>query len=91
EPGRKKLKVTLGIMPDVSGTENNGLRVEFASPGKPAQLAGIRKGDRITAINGQPVTNVYDYMTRLQTLKPGQTVSVELLRGTEKLVVLVQL
>ena len=91
DTGRRKLKVTLGIMPDVSGTENNGLRVEFATPGKPAQLAGITKGDRIVAINGLPVTSVYDYMTRLQSLKAGQTVSVELIRGDKKVVVLVQL
>lgn len=91
DSGRRKLKVTLGIMPDVSGTDNNGLRVEFATPGKPAQLAGITKGDRIIAINGLPVTNVYDYMTRLQSLKSGQTVSVELLRGDKKVLVLVQL
>ncbi len=91
DSGRRKLKVTLGIMPDVSGTENDGLRVEFATPGKPAQIAGITKGDRIVAINGLPVTNVYDYMTRLQTLKTGQTVSVELMRADKKIVVLVQL
>jgi aminopeptidase YwaD len=91
DSGRRKLKVTLGIMPDVSGTDNNGLRVEFATPGKPAQLAGITKGDRIIAINGLPVTNVYDYMTRLQTLKSGQTASVELVRADKKMIVLVQL
>jgi hypothetical protein len=91
DSGRRKLKVTLGIMPDVSGSDNNGLRVEFAIPGKPAQLAGITKDDRIVGINGLPVTNVYDYMTRLQFLKPGQTVSVELLRGEKKIIVLVQL
>jgi aminopeptidase YwaD len=91
DSGRRKLKVTLGIMPDVSGTENNGLRVEFATPGKPAQIAGITKGDRIIAINGLPVTNVYDYMTRLQTLKSGQTVSVELVRGDKPVLILVQL
>jgi len=91
DTGRRKLKVTFGIMPDVSGTENNGLRVEFATPGKPAQMAGITKGDRIVGINGLPVSNVYDYMTRLQGLKTGQTVSVELLRGEKKVIVLVQL
>lgn len=91
DTGRRKLKVTLGIMPDVAGTDNNGLRVEFATPGKPAQMAGITKGDRIVAINGLPVANVYDYMTRLQSLKSGQTVTVELMRGEKKIIVLVQL
>jgi hypothetical protein len=88
---RRKPKVTLGIMPDVTTTDNKGLRVDFATPGKPAQLAGIQKGDRIVAINGLPVTNIYDYMTRLQALKPSQTVNVELLRGESKIVALVQL
>lgn len=89
--GRRNLKVTFGIMPDVSGAGNDGLRVEFATPGKPAALAGMQKGDRITGINGNPVTNIYDYMTRLQQLKPGQTVSVEIVRVNEKKLLLLQL
>ncbi|MFA6798362.1 MAG: PDZ domain-containing protein, partial [Bacteroidales bacterium] len=91
DSGRRNLKVTLGIMPDVSGTSNDGLRVEFATPGKPAHQAGIRKGDRIVAMNGLSVQNIYEYMSRLQQLKAGQVVSVEVIRDERPLVFLVQL
>ena len=88
---RRKPQVTLGLMPDVGYTGNDGLRVGDVTRDKPACLAGIKKGDRIIAINGLLVTNVYDYMARLQTLKPGQPANVEYIRGEEKFLVLVQL
>lgn len=87
---RRNLKVTLGIMPDALSDRNDGLQVEFVTPGKPAHLAGILKGDRIVAINGMAVTNIYDYMARMKTLEPGQTANVELVREGRKIVVLVQ-
>ena len=87
----KDLKVRLGIMPDVSGVSNNGLMVLAVIPEQPAQVAGILKGDIITAINGHRVRNIEDYMYRIKDLKPGMTISVELLsNGTAKMV-LVQL
>jgi len=89
--GRRNLKVTFGIMPDVTGEGNNGLRVEFVTPGKPADRSGMKKGDRIIQINGKPVMNIYDYMTRLQQLHLGQTVTVEVVRNGKNEVLLVQL
>jgi S1-C subfamily serine protease len=70
---------------------NNGLGVDGVRKGGPADMAGIKKGDRIVAIDGQPVTNIYDYMTRLGKLKPGQITSVEILRSEKKEIILVQL
>jgi S1-C subfamily serine protease len=37
-------------------------------------------GDRIVSINGQPVGNPSDVAQMLATLKPGQTVSIGLIR-----------
>ena len=88
---RKGLKVRLGIIPDVSGATNDGLRVIGATENNPASRAGIKAGDIITAINGKPVKNIQDYMFRLTELKPGMTVSVEIHRGNQKMVLLVQL
>jgi len=88
---RQNLKVTLGFMPDFTDNSNQGLRVDFPTPGKPAAMAGIKKGDRIIGINGLKVTNIQDYMVRLKSLEPGQIVTVELLREEEKVVLLVQL
>lgn len=83
--------VTLGIMPDFAGVVKNGLRADFVTPGKPASLGGMKKGDIITAINGKTVNNIEDYMFRMGELKHGQTINVEVLRGDKKEVLLIQL
>jgi aminopeptidase YwaD len=88
--GRRK-GVTLGIMPDFAGVVKNGLRVDAVDPGRPAALGGMKKGDIITAINGKSVDNIYDYMARMSQLKHGQTISVEVKRNGQKIVLLVQL
>jgi Zn-dependent M28 family amino/carboxypeptidase len=87
----RNFKVTLGIIPDMASSENNGLGVDGVRKGGPAEMAGIKKGDRIIAIDGQPVTNIYDYMTRLGKLKSGQVTSVEVMRNGNKEIILVQL
>lgn len=83
--------VTLGIMPDFAGNVKNGLRADFVTPGKPAALGGMKKGDIITSINGMSVNNIQDYMFRMSQLRHGQTISVEVLRDNEKVLLLIQL
>jgi len=85
------LKVKLGIMPDFTSNENNGLGVGGVTNGGPAYKGGILKGDRIIAIDGMEVDNIYDYMNRLKKLKPGQTVSVDVIRDNKKKVLVVVL
>ncbi len=88
----RKLKVTLGIMPDVSGAETSGgMKVEGTRKGAPADKAGMRKGDIITAINGMKVTNIYDYMSRLGKLKPGDVANVEIIRDSKTEILIIQL
>jgi hypothetical protein len=86
----RNMKVTLGIVPDMVSNDNNGLRVDGVRKGGPAEVAGIIKGDRIISIEGQPVTNIYDYMARLGKLKAGQVSSVEIVRNDKKLILIVQ-
>ncbi|HQK71488.1 MAG TPA: M20/M25/M40 family metallo-hydrolase [Bacteroidales bacterium] len=88
-PGRRG--VTLGIMPDITGSVKNGLRADLVTPGKPADLGGMKKGDIITAINGKPVNNIEDYMFRLSQLKRGDAITVEVLRDGKKIELLIQL
>jgi hypothetical protein len=87
----ERLKVTLGIMPDFSGVEKKGLRADIVMKGKPAHKAGMQDGDIITAIDGNPVSDVYEYMERLAKLKPGQIITVEVIRESETKVLIVQL
>lgn len=94
EPGHysRNLKVTLGIMPDVSGAETSGgMKVEGTRKDGPAARGGMLKGDIITAINGMKVGNIYDYMSRLGKLKPGETVNVEILRNNQTEILILQL
>jgi Peptidase family M28/PDZ domain/PA domain len=86
-----KLKVKLGIMPDFTGIEKNGLRADFVVKGKPADKAGMLSGDIIVAINGNPVGDIYEYMERLSKLKVGQIITVEVMREEKKEVLIVQL
>ena len=88
---RRGKGVSLGIMPDFAGVVKNGLRADAVTPGKPAALGGMKKGDIITAINGKTVNNIQDYMSRMSQLKHGQTISVEILRNGKKEVLLIQL
>jgi len=87
----RSYKVTLGIIPDVVGSSQNGLAVDGVKKGGPAETGGIKKGDIITSINDLPVANIYDYMSRLNTLKKGQKVKVEVLRDGKKEILTIQL
>ncbi len=83
--------VTLGIMPDVTGSVKNGLKVELVTSGRPADLGGMKKGDIITSINGEPVSDIEEYMYRLTRLKKGETITVVVLRDGRQLELLIQL
>lgn len=50
-------------------------------PGMPAQEAGIKTGDRITAINGKPITFFHELQQSLDSLK-GQTVAFSIQEGS---------
>jgi aminopeptidase YwaD len=89
--GGRRLKVTLGIMPDFAGTEKKGLRVDGVTKEGPADKGGILKGDIIISINGMSVGNIYEYMSRLGKLKQGQTISVEVIRNNKNEVLIIQL
>ncbi|MCD6354433.1 MAG: PDZ domain-containing protein, partial [Prolixibacteraceae bacterium] len=86
-----RFKVTFGIMPDYAGFEKRGMRVDAVTPGKPADKGGMKKGDIITAIEGKKVGNIYDYMNRLQTLKKGERVSVDIIRNNKQTVLILEL
>ncbi|WP_415838048.1 S1C family serine protease, partial [Polaromonas hydrogenivorans] len=47
----------------------------------PAAQGGIRPGDVITAVNGQPVGNVSQLLTAVAALKPGVPAPMTVLRG----------
>jgi len=79
------------ITPDVASADNlsttsgalvaSGQSGEAAvASGSPASIAGIQEGDILLAINGESITVDNDLSTILQKYKPGNAVSIKLLR-----------
>jgi aminopeptidase-like protein len=87
----RRYKVTLGIMPDFAGSEKKGLRVDGVTKDGPAYKGGMLKGDIIISVHGMKVENIYDYMARLNKLKAGMTVNVEVLRNGKVEILIIQL
>jgi putative serine protease PepD len=53
-----------------------GLFIQLVTAGGPAAQAGLRAGDVITAINGEPATSNIQLQELTLTRKPGDTVSI---------------
>src|SRR6202041_1219767 len=49
-------------------------------PDGPAERAGLKPGDEITAIDGAPVRNFHDVIARVAG-RPGEPITVHYLRG----------
>ena len=77
-------KVTLGVMPDYV-YDGKGMRIDGIIDGRPAQLAGIERGDIIIKIGDLEVKDIYDYMEGLAQFKKGETAKVIVKRGKKQL------
>jgi len=84
--GRAALGVMVETVANSSG-QPAGVGVVSVKPGFPAAQAGIRAGDVILAVNGQPTDSVTALQSVLATLKPGDQVQVRLSRdGSQRTV-----
>ncbi|MCK5906199.1 MAG: M20/M25/M40 family metallo-hydrolase [Flavobacteriales bacterium] len=82
-------RVKLGIMPNFGKSDNNGLRVDGVTKGSAAQRGGVEKGDVIVAIAGKEIHNIYEYMSRMGKIRPGQTINVDVMRNNEKKILII--
>jgi putative serine protease PepD len=70
QPGR----ATLGISPRTAATssgQGNGVTIATATAGGPADTAGLRRGDVITAVEGCPIRSDAQLAALLAALTPG--------------------
>ncbi len=85
----ENLPVQAGAL--VGGRSQNDQPVDGVTPGTPAAQAGIKNGDIITSVEGKPIDDGHPLDATLSQFSPGQTVSVEILRGGESITIEVTL
>jgi len=73
------LSVTEGALVQPGGSQ--GSTSPAVVPGSPADAAGIRDGDIIVKVNGQAIDGDHPLDATLSEYAPGDTVTIELLRG----------
>jgi len=80
---REGSDVYLGSIPDMTGG-GQGLRLTGIRAGSPAEQAGLISGDVVVEFGGRPVKDLYDFSDALYAHKPGDTVSVVVLRNGDR-------
>ncbi|MDQ3972831.1 MAG: trypsin-like peptidase domain-containing protein, partial [Actinomycetota bacterium] len=53
-------------------------------PGSAADEAGLRRGDIITAVDGDPITSMGDLVGRIRARSPGDRIALTVMRGGEE-------
>jgi hypothetical protein len=69
-----------GSIPDMGAVDVAGVRLAGVTPGSPAEKAGALKGDIIVEFGGDSVKDIYAYTAALGKHKPGDIVTVIVLR-----------
>ena len=87
-PSHKKTRGSIGIQfrQDLPGAVNrvygfkNGVLVQEITPGGPAEKAGVKPGDIITAIDGRQIKDGDDLVNEIASRRPGSSVRLGYLR-----------
>ncbi|QCX41118.1 M28 family peptidase [Aureibaculum algae] len=75
-----RFKVTLGVVPDYM-FNGKGMRIDGVSEEKPAQKAGLHKGDVVIQLGDNPITDMMGYMKALSKFNAGDTTTVKIERN----------
>ena len=68
---------------------NRGVLLEDVNPGSPADRAGLKVGDVVTSVAGNPVDNVRQFALDLYAYKIGQRAEIDVLRNGKPTTLLV--
>ena len=78
-----RFKVGLGVIPDYM-FDGKGMRIDGISEDKPAQKAGLQKGDVVIKLGDSLVTNMMSYMRALSVFEKGDKSKVIVKRGEKE-------
>ena len=75
--------VTLGVVPDYTSSIDGGggVKISGATPGSPADKAGLQAGDVIVKWDEKTIDTLYDLSDVLAGGKVGQVVKLKIMRG----------
>jgi len=59
-----------------------GAEIDSVDSGTPAATAGLRKGDRVTQVDGQPVADGQALIVAIRTHVPGDEITLTYVRGS---------
>jgi putative serine protease PepD len=74
----------IGAQVETGGDEGDGARIDRVNPDTPAQKAGLRKDDVVTAVEGERVTDGIALIVAIRTHQPGETIEFTVERGGEE-------
>lgn len=77
-----RFKVGLGVVPDYM-FDGKGMRIDGVSEDKPAQKAGLQKGDIVVQLGDSLVTDMMSYMRALSAFNKGDATKVVVKRGED--------
>ncbi|UAM98294.1 M28 family peptidase [Polaribacter litorisediminis] len=78
-----RFKVGLGVIPDYM-FDGKGMRIDGISEEKPAQKAGLKKGDIVIQLGDSTVVDMMSYMRALSVFEKGNSTKVVVKRGSEE-------
>jgi hypothetical protein len=84
-----RFTVSMGVVPDYM-FDGKGMRVNCVSEGKPAQAAGLLKGDVVVQLGDSTIYDMMSYMRALSTFQKGDSTKVVIERSGQKVEALVK-
>lgn len=78
-----RFKVALGVMPDYL-FDGKGMRIDGVTDDRPAQKAGLQKGDVVIQLGDSTVVDMMSYMRALSTFDEGHSTKVIVDRNGKK-------
>ncbi|WP_250433556.1 M28 family peptidase [Hanstruepera flava] len=79
-----RFKVGLGVVPDYL-YDGTGMRIDGVSEDKPAQAAGLLKGDVVVQLGDSAIVDMMSYMRALSVFEPGDSTVVRVERKKDTL------